>query len=213
MIEKIRNYVWAPIEKIRNYEWSRYKKEKFKGLKNFDFSIITSNCVGAVIYHDLGMPFLSPTINLTIGMNDLVKFAENLNWYLEKEIVEIKGDYEYPTGMLEDIRINFVHYNSFEEGIQKWEERKKRINMDNLFFMGSERGDCTYETIQHFDKLPYTNKVIFTHVEYPEIKSAYYIKGFDEEPQLGNLLEFKSQFLKRRYLDDFDYVSFFNSAI
>lgn len=81
------------------------------------------------------------------------------------------------------------------------------------FFMGAERGDCTYETIQHFDKLPYTNKVIFTHIEYPEIKSAYYIKGFDEEPQLGNLLEFKSQFLKRRYLDDFDYVSFFNSAI
>ena len=98
------------IEKIRNYVWSRYKKVKFKGLKNFDLSIITSNCVGAVIYHDLGMPFLSPTINLTIRMNDLVKFAENLNWYLEKEIVEIKGDYEYPTGMLEDIRINFVHF-------------------------------------------------------------------------------------------------------
>lgn len=50
------------------------------------------------------MPFLSPIINLTIGMNDLVKFAENLNWYLEKEIVEIKGDYKYPTGMLEDIK-------------------------------------------------------------------------------------------------------------
>lgn len=213
MIDNIKKYAWIPIEIIRNHEWWLYKKQKLKNLNNSNFSIIVSNCVGTVIYHDLGLPFLSPTINLTIGMNDFVKFAENLEWYLEKKIIEIKGDYKYPTGMLEDIRINFVHYKSFEEGVEKWEERKKRINWANLFFIGAERGDCTYETVQSFDKLPYRNKVIFTHKEYPEIKSAYCIKGFEREPELGQILEFKNQFLKRRYLDNFDYVSFLNSSV
>lgn len=207
------NFGRIPIELMKNLEWSLYKKRKCRRLKSPDFSIIASNCVGTFIYYDLGLPFHSPTINLTIGMNDFVKFAENLEWYLEKNIIRIKGDYKYPTGMLEDIRINFVHYKSFEESVEKWEERKKRINWANLFFMGAERDDCTYETVQRFDKLPYRNKVIFTHKEYPQIKSAYCIKGFEKEPELGQILEFKNQLLKRRYLDDFDYVSFLNSSV
>lgn len=83
--------------------------------------------------------------------------------------------------MLVDIRVNLVHYRTFEEGLKKWEERKRRINWNNLFIVGTERWDCNYETIKSFEQLPY-NKVFFTH--------------------------YKNQFLLRRYLDDFDYVSF-----
>lgn len=200
------------INGIKEFEWLLYKKIKYMKIKNPDFSIIASNCVGTMIYHDLGLPFRSPTINLTIDMNDFVKFAENLKWYLEKEIVEFEGENECPAGMLGDIKINFVHYGTFEEGRTKWEERIKRINWEHLFVIGSERGGCTYETMQRFDKLPYSNKVILTHVEYPEIESAYCIKGFEEREELGKILDFKEQFLKRRYLDDFDYISFLNSA-
>lgn len=145
-------------------------------------------------------------------MDDFIKFIENLEWYMEKEIVELKN-YGYPAGMLGDIRINFVHYESFEDGARKWEERKRRIKWDNLFIIGVERQGCTYKILQRFDNLPYRNKVIFTHIQYPEIKSAYYIKGFEGEPEIGNLLEFKEQSLKRRYLDDFDYIEFFNSIV
>ena len=201
------------IEKMKGIEWALYKRKKCQQLKNFDFSIIASNCVGTMIYYDLGLPFLSPTINLAMDMNNFVRLAENLKWYMEKEIVEVERENGYPVGLLGDIKINFVHYKTFEEGVLKWEERKKRINWDNLFLIGSERDGCTYETIQHFDKLPYKNKVILTHVEYPEIESAYCIKGFEEKEELGMILDFKDQFLKRRYLDDFDYVSFLNSAI
>lgn len=213
MIEKVKNHVWLPKEWVRNFEWRIYKCKRSKTLKNRDFTIITSNCVGTMIYHDLNMPFFSPTINLTIGMNDFVRFAENLGWYMEKELVELKGEYGYPIGMLEDVRINFLHYESFEEAALKWEVRKKRINWDNLFFIGTERGDCTYETLCRFDKLPYRNKVVFTHVVYPEISSSYKINGFEENEQLGKILEFKEQFKKRRYLDDFDYVNFLNLGI
>lgn len=30
-------------------------------LKNKDFSILTNHCMGGIIYHDLGLKFLSPT--------------------------------------------------------------------------------------------------------------------------------------------------------
>ena len=92
------------------------------------FTIIASNCCGTMMYHDLGLPFLSPTINLNIGMEDFVRMVENLPWYMEQEIVEVKEKSSCPIGMLGDVRIGFIHYDTFEEAIQKWEDRKKRIN-------------------------------------------------------------------------------------
>ena len=160
------------------------------------------------MYYDLKLPFLSPTINLTIGMNDFVKMLENLPWYMDQEIVELKGDYKFPVGVIGDVKINFVHYDTFENAALKWKERKGRINWDNLFIVGI--GGCNYETIKQFDKLSYKNKVIFTHTNYPEITSSYYIRGFEEQEYPGTLTDFKKQFLKRRYLDDFDYVNFLN---
>ncbi len=190
-----------------------YKKRKRKRLDNLNFSIIASNCVGTIIYHDLDLPFLSPTINLTIEMDDFIRFAENLKWYMEQEIVELKGEKGCPAGMLGDVKINFVHYDTFEEGVRKWEERKERINWDNLLLIGSERDGCSYETLERFDRLPYENKVILTRVRYPEISSAYCIEGFEAKEELGMVLNYKKQFFRRRYLDDFDYVAFINSSV
>ena len=201
------------IVTIKDQEQILYKKRKRKRLDNLNFSIIASNCVGTIIYHDLDLPFLSPTINLTIEMDDFIRFAENLKWYMEQEIVELNGEKGCPAGMLGDVKINFVHYDTFEEGVRKWEERKERINWDNLLLIGSERDGCSYETLERFDRLPYENKVILTRVRYPEISSAYCIEGFEEKEELGMVLNYKKQFFRRRYLDDFDYVAFINSAV
>ena len=202
-------------EKINEYqerEWARYKKRKRSRLKNTDFTIISSNCGGMLIYYDMELPYLTPTVNLSIEMNDFVRMVENLEWYMGQEMVEVKGENSYPVGMLGDVRIQLVHYESFDEGVQKWEERKRRINWDNLFIIGTDRDGCTYETIRRFEQLPYKNKVIFTHVRYPEFSSAYHIKGFEDRNELGVITFYKKQFLKRRYLDDFDYVGFLNGG-
>ncbi len=197
-------------DKIRDLEWAAYKQKRVKKLKNNDFSIISSNCIGMFMYKDMGLKYLSPTINLSIPMNDFVKMAENLRWYMEQKITKAETKEDYPVGFLGDVEIRFIHYSTFEEAVWKWEERKKRINWDNLFIAGAERDGCTYGTIRCFQQLPYKNKVIFTHVRYPEFPSAYYIKGFEEEKEVGVITFFKEQFLKRRYLDDFDYVKFLN---
>ncbi len=199
-------------DKIRDLEWAAYKQKRVKKLKNNDFSIISSNCIGMFMYKDMELPYLSSTINLSIPMNDFVKMAENLRWYMEQKITQAETKEDYPVGFLGDVEIRFIHYSTFEEAVWKWEERKKRINWDNLFIAGAERDGCTYETIRRFQQLPYKNKVIFTHVRYPEFPSAYYIKGFEEEKEVGVITFFKEQFFKRRYLDDFDYVRFLNGS-
>lgn len=197
---------------IIHEEWKIYKGRKRKKLKG-EPTIIASNCVGTLIYHDMNLPFRSPTINLMIEMNDFIKFVENLEWYLEQKIIECDGQGKsYPIGRLDDIQINFVHYQTFEDAVEKWELRKQRIDWENLFIIGCEKDGCTYETLQRFERLPYENKVIFTKQNYSEFSSAYYVKGFEKCKELGTVTSFKKQFLKRRYLDDFDYISFLNKC-
>ena len=38
--------------------------------KTKDISIIANNCIGGCLYHDLGLKFLSPTIDLFFYPND-----------------------------------------------------------------------------------------------------------------------------------------------
>lgn len=200
------------MELFKRIEWRLYKEIKRIKLKNKSASIIASNCNGTFIYYDMKLKYLSPTINLSFDMNDFVKMLENLKWYMNQEVVPYEDKrFDYPTGMIGDIEIRFNHYNSFDEAVNKWNERKERINYDNLFVLGVETDGCTYETLKKFDQLPYKNKVIFTHKFYPEFKSAYYIKGFEKNNEVGVLINFKNQFFIRRYLDDFDYVSFLNN--
>ncbi len=199
------------MQLLQRIEWRIYKERKRWKLKNHNPSIIASNCNGGIIYADLGLPFLSPTINLAFDMNDYVKFLGNLEWYLQQPIVEYHDSrYTYPTGLIGDIELLFVHYESFDEAVKKWEERKQRINWNNLFIIAIDGDGCTYETIEKFENLPYKNKVIFTHRKYDEFKSAYYISGFEDQSGVSVLLYFKKQYFIRRYLDDFDYVNFLN---
>lgn len=196
---------------LQRIEWRIYKELKRLRLKNRDATIISSNCNGEFIYYDMKLPFLSPTINLSFDMNDYVRFLENLHWYMEQPITPYQDErFDYPCGMLGDIEIRFNHYKTFDEAVTKWEERKKRIKWDNLYVIAIDGDNCSEESLHRFDNLPYKHKVIFTHLPRPDIQSAYYLKGFEDQPGVGVLLYFKKQFFIRRYLDDFDYVSFLN---
>ena len=196
---------------IRRIEWRLFKEWRRLRLKNRDFTIIASNCNGEFLYYDMRLRFLTPTINLSFDMNDFVKMLERLPWYLEQPITPVKDPrFSFPCGMLADVEIRFNHYDSFEQGVAKWEERKKRINWDNLYIMGIDGDNCTEESLRRFDALPYAHKVVFTHVPRPDIKSAFYLKGFENQPGVGVALYFRKQFWIRRFLDDFDYISFLN---
>lgn len=196
---------------IQRIEWRLYKEWKRLRLKNRTPSIIASNCIGTFMYYDMKLRYLSPTINLSFEMNDYVRFLEDLPRYLEQPVVPCADDrFDYPCGMIGDVQIRFNHYKTFEEAAAKWEERKKRIDWDNLFIVGIDGDDCTYESLQRFDALPYLNKVIFTHKPYPEFASAHYLPGFENLGGIGRATDFMDQPRIRRYMDDFDYIAFLN---
>lgn len=187
-------------------------KKNRERLKNTDFSLISSNCNGAFILHDLGLRFNSPTVNLFLNAKDYIKFLKKLDYYLSLNLVfNHNTNLNYPVGVLDDISIFFMHYKTEEEAKNKWEERKKRINYNNLFILMTDRDGCTIDDIKEFDSLDYKNKIIFTHLPHPEIKSCYYIKGFENENQVGLVYEFKNKDSGEKYYDDFDYVSWFNN--
>lgn len=189
-------------------------KANIEKLNNKDISIIASNCIGGFILHDLELKFHSPFINLWMKPDDFIKFLTNMHYYLSCDMSFVEeSEIDYPIGVLDDVRIYFQHYATADEAKEKWLERKQRINYDNLFIMFTDRDGCTYQNLVEFDALPYKNKVVFTHVPYPEIKSAYYLKGFEKETSVGMCFKYKSLFSIKRYYDDFDYVSWFNGEI
>lgn len=182
-----------------------------KKLKNNDFSIISNNCTGSLITHDLGKRFLTPTVNLFIYTRDFMKFITNLDFYLNQEIEQIYLDgIQYPVGKLGDIEIHFMHYQDINEAKEKWYERCKRINYDNLFIMMTDNDGCTEETIKQFDTLPYKNKILFTNKKYEGFDSTFYVKGFDNEPLIGDLSLYKN-ILGQKFYDEFNYVQWLNT--
>lgn len=200
------------MELLRRVEWRLYKEIKRHKLRNRNATIISSNCNGEFMYYDMRLPFLSPTINLSFDMNDYVKLLDNLHWYMSQPITPcLDKQFDFPCGMLADIKIRFNHYKTFEEAVEKWEERKKRINWDNLYVVAIDGDNCSEESLKQFDALPFKHKVIFTHCPRPDIKSAFYLKGFENQKGVGVAIYFKKQFRIRRYLDDFDYIAFLNS--
>lgn len=185
-------------------------------MKNSDFTIISSNCLGGVISHELELEFMSPTVNLFIEPSSFVKFCKNLTCYFEQPLEEKEWSGDYPIALCNDIEIHGLHYRNFSELKDKWNERKRRVNFDNIFIFMIERDGCTYEDILEFDKLPYKNKVVFVSKEMPEIKSAIHIPKANEiingKIQVKDLLGYRSTLVGKRDIDYFDYIKFLNEG-
>lgn len=206
IITKIKN-------KIVNLEYDCYLRCKRKRLENKRPTIISNNCVGGVIYHDLGLEFTSPTVNVGFKADDFISFLENMEYYLSQDVIKVeKPNYKYFVGSIGDMMVDFGHYKSFEEAKAKWIERKKRLDYDNIYVVMTERDGCSLETIERFENLKLKHKVLITHIPLPQFKSTYYMPGFENESELGVVTDFKPGFWRRRYIDSFDYVRFFNTG-
>ena len=183
-----------------------------KRLTNQGMSVVSANCVGAFILHDLNQPFNSPFVNLYLDPSDFVRYLQNITFYQAQPLQFIQTEKPYPVGLLGDLKVHFMHYHSEQEAREKWEARSQRLDRDNLFIMMTDKDGgkgAKYEDLQTFDNLPYPNKVVFTHKPYPEFKSAFYIKGFENKNEVGDLFTF-SGWNGEKYYDQFDYVSWFN---
>lgn len=207
---KCRDYAKQKIHKFARKQF--VCKKQVADLKNHRFSIISSTCNGGVITSELREQFRTPTINLFLSPADYLKFAENLEYYLSLDVVEKTNSFErFPVGTIGDVTLNFMHYHSFDEARRKWNERKKRVNYDDLFFMMAEKDGCTPEMVRQFDSLPYQNKVIFTANEYPDCASAVCVAPDAKNGEAPIMTDYVG--LTHRIYDKyFDYVGWLNGS-
>ena len=203
---------------IRKYWRNEYEKNK---LLNTDFTILSNTCIGGIISHDMGLKFLSPTINLYIRPEDFVKFVSDLDYYLSLELVEISHSAPYPVALLGDLTLYLKHYKTFEEAKQKWEERCKRINRNKIYLMmtdrdfippNKERKACDRSVLENFNKLPY-KKVCFTGESYDDLKSCRVVKKNKDGNCVNIITDIVSYSGKRlyQYAEQFDYIKWLNS--
>ena len=172
-------------------------------LKNKEFTIISNNCWGGMVYQKFGLKYNTPTIGLFFIGEDYIKFCSRLEYYtsIELEFINfndsknydlIKEQSEYPIAKLDDIEVYFMHYRSIEEAREKWNRRCERINFKNILFKISQREGYTKEFILQFSNLPWKNKIVFSYdyidnaIIVPELKE---LKG-DEMSIIDNLVDY-----------------------
>ena len=157
-----------------------FSMERYKKLRNSKLSILSINCWGGLIYHQFGLPFLSPTINLSTSEEGFLKFINDPLNYMNKELRFYKmnhvenGKRHFPSFFLGDVLLNMIHYlddDSISIARQKWEERRLKINWYNLLVM-TYTEDVT--TLEMFDKLPYSKKVCFVPFK-TNLDSGFYL--------------------------------------
>ncbi len=189
--------------------WRSHKSKKWKQrLTNKDFSIVCSTCIGGHIYHDLGMKFLSPTINMYISNPDFIKFACNLKDYMSQELRFVETDKDFPVAMLGDIELNFNHASTNEEAADNWNRRKARINYDNLYFIFFYREGMTIEQIREIEKAHCKRAAVITYKPL-DLPYAVHLKGDGTTTQ--NFLE-KDLFGRMPIEKEWDFVSWLNGA-
>lgn len=166
-----------------------FSKMRSKKLKNKDFTIISNNCWGGMIYESYNLSKQSPTVGLFFMAPDYIKFVSDLKHYTSSELKfidpkqsryvdELKTDARfghYPIAVLDDIEIMFLHAHSEEEARGKWDRRCSRINWDKLIVKFNDQNGCTEDDVITFSKLPHKNKLFFTIKDWPVKKWDGYI--------------------------------------
>jgi uncharacterized protein (DUF1919 family) len=189
-----------------------FKKRKFKYT---DFTIISNNCFGGIIYRNNNIPFQSPTCGLFIMPDDYIKFIYKMKSYLEKDMTEIsineskykdylnKINYSGTIGKVDDIEIMFLHYKDFNEAKEKWYRRAKRINYDKIIYKFSDQNNCTYQNLLDFQNFKAKNKICFTARKYDDVDSII----FSEFTKDGYVVNDTKEKIFKKYFNIYDYIN------
>jgi uncharacterized protein (DUF1919 family) len=190
---KILNKLVLEFQNRTNKYFAQYRVRKVNDAK---FTVISNNCWAGSLYRWLGLQYRTPTVGLYFYAEDYLKFLQRLDYYLSLDFEKItieqskyreklyaKGQINVPIGKLGDIEVIFLHYDTFENAVDSWNRRKKRICADNLYVKMSEMNDCTPEIIRQFDTLPYRHKFILVTHDYG-IKSQIISKDWVNESQI-----------------------------
>ena len=116
---------------LRNYRYDRM----LSGI-----SIICNNCWGGIAAHTLGIECCSPTKNLYFDPQEFLVFLGDLEYYLSLDPVmagwrDALTRYDvsrFPILKVGDIKLYCNHDTDPDEAIEKWQRRKKKVDLKNM---------------------------------------------------------------------------------
>ena len=196
----------------------KFADSRRKQLKNTEFTIISNNCWGGMVYESFNLPKQSPTVGLFFMADEYIRFLQEFPNILGEEIKFI-SPYEsryidflrldnrfgtYPIGMIGNIEISFLHYHSEEEVISKWRRRCERIVPENILIKMNDQNLCTEEHIQKFEHIPLENKVFFSSKQYKGMDNLIYIS---EARKQECVYASQEPVIFRRHFDEIKYIN------
>lgn len=187
-------------------------------IKNRDMTFLCPNCIGGILFHDLGLQFRSPTVNLMMTQTDFLQFVFHLDEALESKLeFYYSPSFTCPCAWLDlgdggKVSIQFTHYHSEEEARDKWIERSKRVDKDNLFVFIEERDGLTKTDLESLSDIRAKGILAFTANRYDDIPYAVQIPKYEKDGEVGNILAKSYLDGSREYEKYFDFVRWFNEA-
>lgn len=180
--------------------------------------------------HAVGERFRSPTVNLIIDDNAFMFFIRHLQEYADCPVNEpteeekrVLPRVRFPIGVLRgeeinlpDIPIFFQHFKSLEQAAEKWKQRYKRVNYDDLCIVMDCKMHATEKFMDEFENLPFEKKVIFSHWDNPERwPHNFHFSFYTKEKHGDGVLYRKTNhgLLERQAFEEFDFIAWLNDGV
>ena len=190
-----------------------YYNNKHINTKNVP-SIISRDCCGWYLYQSLALPYTSPTIGLYMGIEDFILFCCHLEAFLASEVVEYTTNKKFPVGAISckygTIYLYFMHYESFSDAKAKWDNRKDRVDFDNIVVICDGKRGIEQNIIQKFGQIPYKKILLSSGIDIEQYPFGYNMKCYNSDTPPETLIKHLQQRKEFVYLDEFDWSSFFN---
>jgi len=166
-------------------------------LKKINFSIICNNCYAGHLYEALNEPYNTPTVGLFFFAEDYINFIENIEICLTtelefittskyKECEEEHNKLKYPIGLLlNKIEVHFLHYTSQKEAKEKWDRRKKRVNLNKLLIIMNDQNN--YKESLHSKFKTINEKKVFLSAKKSNDKEVVWVKNYKNKNNVGDM--------------------------
>lgn len=186
-----------------------------KKIKNKNFTIISNNCWGGIIYRNFHIPYQSPTCGLFFMAPEYIKFIYGIKNYIYNEIVEIEIEeskykdylksinYKGIIGKIKDVEICFLHYDNIVEINEKWKRRLQRINWNRIIYKFNDQNLCTNTELEAFERFNAKNKICFTAKKHENINSIQLEQYSNQKYVISDTKE-KDY---KKYLDIVEYIN------
>lgn len=94
-----------------------------------EFCILSNNCWGGEVYKNLNIQYNTPFVGVYLYPKDLMKYIKDIDLFLEYEVKNndfVKND-DVITLCIFGVKVYFLHYDSIDEAVIKWNRRTKRL--------------------------------------------------------------------------------------